>query len=644
MSAVFSVSGAAVSNESLDSIHVKSTTLLSANPQQARSMARQGYKLAQSNGDSVRMGSFLRNIAITYQLVGNMDSAKALIRKSIKLLNHSHGLSQVRSLIQIGIIHNHTNDLDSALYYFKKAITVLSDLDDLYLMAFLNKEIARIYFTLGSANVAEKYAMDAFDFFKNKNGSSNDLFDIYTLIGNCKVQYDSLNAAVWLYKALYNSKKDADSIKYAIAMNNVGTYHVRLNQFDSAIVYFRIANRILKTQDRSDYLGPININYGISQAALNNLEKGEKHILEGIGYATEAKQFDFLMKGYNQLKEIYKKLHREDDFIIARSNFFKYKAKKEAILLKQSVDKVKYDFDLKLKENEAHLLKTEMALQQSNIEQQKQILLIILIAFVVIAFLLFRVIMIRNKLKGSTQELAQSLNELQKLNSKKDKLLSIISHDLRAPIGHLIYLQTELQNDKLDNEAQLRLSNSILDSTKSGLNMLDNILQWTNGFIAEKTQSTAFDTISSIMGVMGQLQFTVERKQINIVTELEELELQCDEQIFQIIIRNLLSNALKFTHSGGTVRIKSYCRSNNTYHFSITDQGSGFPPEVLESLYSTDKIKLNSKKGTSGEKGAGIGLSLSKEFAHRINGKIVVLSSNEEGSEVALVVELVWLD
>jgi len=223
--------------------------------------------------------------------------------------------------------------------------------------------------------------------------------------------------------------------------------------------------------------------------------------------------------------------------------------------------------------------------------------------------------------------------ELQKLNNTKDLVFSIISHDLRSPIGNM-----EIMLDIIDENMasyNYETAQSLLDITKgaarTAYNLLDNLLYWA------KTQKNEivfdpklFDLSSKIKEVVSLFETNTTAKSINLVTIIpEKMKIIADENLIYTVIRNLVSNAIKFTPKNGSVTIMGEDFDDHIL-VSVKDSGIGISHENMKRIF--DSNEHFTTYGTNNEKGTGLGLTLCKTFIRSHSGKLSVESIPEKGS------------
>jgi signal transduction histidine kinase len=231
------------------------------------------------------------------------------------------------------------------------------------------------------------------------------------------------------------------------------------------------------------------------------------------------------------------------------------------------------------------------------------------------------------------EELEKQKKELLELNATKDKFFSIIAHDLRSPISTLISLSEMLRTDielLTVNETHEILS-SLHDLSKNHLKLLDNLLQWARvqtGRMEAKPEK--FNLADVAREVIGFYKVTAFEKQVSLVNGVDgEIMVVADKNMIRTVLRNLLSNALKYTNMGGQVELGSRFMTGSVEIF-VKDNGLGMTPEMVTKLFRLDTTF--STVGTANEHGTGLGLILCNEFILKNRGSIYVQSEYGFGS------------
>ncbi|MES2733352.1 MAG: hybrid sensor histidine kinase/response regulator [Bacteroidota bacterium] len=241
---------------------------------------------------------------------------------------------------------------------------------------------------------------------------------------------------------------------------------------------------------------------------------------------------------------------------------------------------------------------------------------------------------LEQKVVQRTQQLQSSNEEYEHLNELKDKLLALITHDVRAPLANLSGFM-ELYLDNVNNftpeETRIIMMN-IRKSSANVQNMLNSVLSWTKNQLQSPLPVLhSYSIKSMIQQNVNLFQPIADQKEIRITDEIadETLEVMTDEGMMHLILRNLISNAIKYTPVNGNIHIST------TYSFkqvlvSVSDTGMGMTTDIVNNLLS--KQWVESTLGTSLEKGTGIGLHLCQEYLEKLGGKLSINSKPGQGS------------
>ena len=232
--------------------------------------------------------------------------------------------------------------------------------------------------------------------------------------------------------------------------------------------------------------------------------------------------------------------------------------------------------------------------------------------------------------KKSEDSLKESENQLKELNATKDKLFTIIGHDLRSPFHNIIgFSELLIQNitNFEESEKFIRILNS---SAQNTLVLLDNLLSWAKSQTGQLSFSPANMILSGVLEeIITHAKSLAETKNISVTySTTDDLEVYADENMLKTVLRNLFSNAIKFTKLGGHIQVFARLKQDHV-EISISDDGIGIDQEKIKELF---KIGSNvSTLGTAKEKGSGFGLILCKEFIKKHKGEIWVESEESKG-------------
>ena len=238
------------------------------------------------------------------------------------------------------------------------------------------------------------------------------------------------------------------------------------------------------------------------------------------------------------------------------------------------------------------------------------------------------------KLYQQSLELKKQRKELQELNATRDKFFSIIAHDLRGPFNGFLGL-TNIMAEDLPDLTQVEIQEMAVSMRNSAANLfqlLENLLEWSRsqrGLI--KFEPESFLLMSMIVKSMHTLMDTANNKGVGLTYEIaDDLEVFADEYLMASILRNLASNAVKFSRRGGSVIIAAKPIPGNSVEISVRDTGIGMSSSMVDDLFRPDV--QTSRKGTEDEPSSGLGLLLCKDFIEKHGGQLWVESQQGSGS------------
>jgi two-component system sensor histidine kinase/response regulator len=228
------------------------------------------------------------------------------------------------------------------------------------------------------------------------------------------------------------------------------------------------------------------------------------------------------------------------------------------------------------------------------------------------------------------QQILLQKEQLEQSNAEKNKLMSIISHDLRAPLIHIQNYLELLNENELDSQDRPGLEQDLLTATNNTMEMLSNLLHWSKSQMEGPTVNLlTVNLLTSIKNTleMGRMQAQKKGISLNYHINPEQMVI-ADKDMLQLVIRNLLSNAIKFTPAGGAINIDAQLTGDEC-KIAVNDTGQGIDTDKQQKIFS---IQTEATFGTNNEKGVGLGLLLCKEFMERQGGRIGFESSAGKGS------------
>ena len=238
------------------------------------------------------------------------------------------------------------------------------------------------------------------------------------------------------------------------------------------------------------------------------------------------------------------------------------------------------------------------------------------------------------ELMQQKEELMNSNQQLNQVIATKDKLFSIIAHDVKNPFSIIVGFSELLLFNMThwDEEEKINAAQIIYESSRDLFGLLDNMLQWARdqrGLVKCYPRKTFVEPF--VKNLMSSFKYSLLQKNIKTTTRFsnKELSVWADPQLLDTVLRNLIGNAIKFTHVGGRIDIGAKTESDRII-IHVSDNGIGIPDEKIPFLFTLEKHR--SSDGTNKESGTGLGLILVKEFVEKMGGSIWVESTLEKGS------------
>ena len=362
-----------------------------------------------------------------------------------------------------------------------------------------------------------------------------------------------------------------------------------------------------------------------------NYKKAIELFEEAVRESKEINQREVLKESYLGLTKGYEGL---GNYPLAYKNHRLYTQLKDSLVNWETTQKslmTKMSFEEE--KREAKIAELELANQQV---RKEKIIYSVLFGVVLIAMVTVMVLVVQrsatNKLlQEKNREIAEKNLKLEQANRIKDKFFSIIGHDLRSPLSSLKGLLGMLVRHEISDQEFKSFAPKLNQLVMSTNETLENLLHWSHSQMEGWKQSPAAHELHPLVSKStGLFTDAARAKKIDLVNSIDEKAIVfVDANQMELILRNLIHNAIKFTNEGGVVTI-SAVKSLEFLEVQVTDTGMGMTQEEISQLFQ--KNTTHSTRGTQGEKGTGLGLLLCKEMVENNGGKISVTSAPGKGS------------
>lgn len=557
-----------------------------------------------------------------------------------------------------------------ALKLFNKSLNIFSKIGDSIEMATQNYNIGVAYFSVGDYNKSIEYYKNTLAIDTALNDTKGIGYD-YFVIGNVYFVWKKYNEAIKAYKkSLEIASEFNDSLPISIRLSRIGETFTHLEVYDSALFYFNKSLDIEQTLQNTDNLvtrlnqignvynktenytmadhyykqarkllsktqqlntkASLYADYGHNCLLLGKYALGHEYLLQSLEISKNINLKSLEVNNYQHLSEYY---HLVKNYEQAYNYYIKYSLLKDSLFnetSQQELSKFQARFQNQEKEAVIKDLMQEQKLKDLQLSNEKNkrnfafaMAFIALIAFIAAFYI--------------SQKIRSKNSELTTLNTTLKRMFSIISHDLRGAIasyqatGRII--KHHIKKNQLEQLPEL--ADEVSKNSHQLSVMLDNLLNWSLSQIRNKQFEPKKTDIAVIIKKEEELyQPIAEKKKNCIVNDIKEgTYVFADSEHLQLIFRNLISNAIKFTENGNIEL--SACANNNHVEISIKDTGIGIDENTTKQIFELNETKV--KRGTRNEKGTGLGLSLVKEYLEINKGSVSLKSEPGKGTEFIIV-------
>ena len=567
------------------------------------------------------------NLGDYYSDGGHHAKAVEFMKKALQLsrVYKLHKL-QIRAISHLSIIHDYQDKNELALKEMLAGIDIATKFDDRKYIALFNMNIAILYRSLNehsealnylkvSKKFGDSYGNETISAYINSNLASG-----YNHIDEPETAIPFIDAAIATFKK--NSTTDWLAFAYIIK----GQTYLQLDDYKTALYWFEQSEQLYTTivdDERSEtqlLLGLAEANLNLDRDTISKVQAKKAYdqaeIFKDKVHKKNASELLYIL--YEKKNDLVESFRYLEIFQQLSDTLANDEGKKSILMLKTLMDYEKQKQDL-IENNEKALTK------RTNIIASILALLLILIGFIL---LVLKNQKIQKKLN---QELKESETELIEINETKNKLFSIVSHDLREPVRAFSNLMDLFSQGEIQKDQFL----SFIPKLKSDINYisftLNNLLSWGQGQMKGSfTKPVTVDLeniVSTNINLLSEIAFN---KSIQVLNNLEHNTIiWSDRDQIDVVVRNLLSNALKFTPKNGSVIITAI-ENKQYWEVSIKDTGVGMDKQAQNKIFEYNSNITT--YGTNNEKGTGLGLILCKELIEKNKGKIWVNSTLNEGT------------
>lgn len=542
-----------------------------------------------------------------------------------------------RDYNNIGNDHYDLGEYDDAFYYFTQSHRVATAVRDTFRMLVALHNVGRVFKELGQYDRALDHLHLAMK-MSEKHKDAEGIAYSYDEIGDVQLRKNEFDSAlITLGLALNLTRQLHVNVLEPRIHSKLATIYLRKGDFPKARAYYDSAFALHDlTKDRFG-AAEIELGRGMVYAKEGKYDEALNKIESSLAVALELNAHVLEIKCYNQLSALWE---MKGDYKKSLMYYKQYKQREDTLFSQEMQGKLLRDqlrFETESRDSRIAFLSELQAIQRGEIKKQEFVRNILVVVMALSGILLVTVYrsgrrrrQINTLLLRHQEEMEKRSEELERLNQVKDKFFSIISHDLRSPINALAGLLDLLDKGAVGQEELPKHVKELKARFNHTRTLLNNLLDWTLLQMDKLNLQAGKIDIHHIVEENMQLLSSVQGKDIRLVNEIPRNAIGfADSNTINLVIRNLMTNAIKFTNDGGEVKINAR-EKGAEWLVSVTDNGVGMNREVLKMLF--DKTAPYTTRGTANEKGTGLGLILCKEFIEKNGGKIWVESEEGKGS------------
>jgi signal transduction histidine kinase len=553
--------------------------------------------------------------------------------------------------LRIGNLYYDVANFGEAYYFFIQSLTSSERHDDQLSMAKAEINLGNVSHEMGRLSEAEKHYQNAYALYHelglatDESGALNNIgFIFYD-----NNQYDS--ALTYFFQVM--EKLDPDSLNTTVqhnilsgVYNNTALTYTELGEYKLALDYFKRGLELAITADDEYNISSVYINLGSLYGEMGKLDSALFYLHRALQIADKR---GFLSVTLNTFEELAKLHANIGSYGPAYNWQVRYDTLYKSVFTESQstyISQLRAMYEQEISEKEISQLQSE--------SQVQKMLNKVFIIFIVVIVVLVIIIAVNLKSKKRTnqmlaernlqisnalQKISESETELQKLNMSKDRIFSVVAHDLRNPVAAVTGF-SELLYDNFDEfpvDTQKEYLLQVLQGTQRIQNLLENLLIWARAQMkAVKYQPELLKVKGLVEDCVKEMKANLDHKKVDCLVNInQKYVVYADKAMMHTVLRNLIINAIKFSFPGGKIRITSVSEKNSC-SITVSDEGIGIQPEIQEKLFKSNEVV--STPGTTGESGSGLGLVICKEFLELNKGEIRVES--EPGNGSSFIIEL----
>jgi signal transduction histidine kinase len=600
------------------------------------------------------IGNCYQNLGIIAEIESEFDLAienyNLAIDNYIKI-DFKSGLADAYN--NLGIVYCINAQYEKGLDYYFRSLSIEEELDNEEGIAYSYGNIGLVYRKMNNNDKAIEYYNKSLE-IKKRIQDKHGMAITYNNLGSLYVRVDSVDRAIELFNFAYQLNLDTENTEgQAYSLHNIGDALNAKSDYVKAIPYLEKSLEI--RSKLNDEKGMTSSLYSLAEAYLNtnNYDKFSSHIKRSYDLSYKLNLSEFILKSNWIYYEYYSILGNDnlallylEEFVRIKKEVDEQERSNQILEMQARFDVDKKERELFEKDNQILVLEKEKKISDLQMAQDrllKVFLLITVVLVLIIVFILYK--RYRNRTRVN-QILEEKNTQLEEANATKNKFFSIISHDLSnyASVIESLSGMITRKHSQMDGEI---LSKNLITLNKSAIenkNMIRSLLDWALAQSRKiKTNPQLLKATEYCTSVTSSLQNIASEKSISLKVFIEnDFAFFADKNTMETVLRNLISNAIKFSENSSEINIYATQNKQGMAEFVVRDFGIGMSQEDASKLFRLD-VNPNTI-GNNPNKGTGFGLILCKEFVQMNNGSIYVKSELGKGSDFVFILPLKRLE
>ena len=587
------------------------------------------YQGDSPNEDKVMALLKLSTIQRESDAFSSIKNAKRAIQIANKIQDRTY---LIRSYAKLGTTYKNLDSMDKALDSFLKGLEIANEINNKEWQSNFYNYLGSAYLQYGQNKIALKYYKQSYR-IASKQNDSVAICNVLNNIGIVFWKENKLDSSFsYIQKSMLISRDLKDSIGLISSFNNLGMLQSELGNLKRAHGYYHQAYDLaVRLNDKWETANIIN-NLAALNMKLGLLDDVESSLEEAVKISVEIKSPLLESDAYFNLSEYYKIVNEFEKSLEA---YKKYSNIQMKLINEETSDKIaglEKDFELRSKDRNLEKLS-----EANNI--QYYLIILLATSLVLVGTLIFIYFRKYGENKSLTEELKKNNTYLERLSDERNKFFTLISHDLKAPlynISNLSNLVKMYYNDMDEAERNTTLD-QLTVSSKQLLTLVDNILQWARTQVGNMENNPEPLNLNIVIAeCIDILSSFASEKGIELYSDTSNtanIDVRADYNLLTTAIRNLISNAIKFSHRNHKVEIRTESK-DGTIRIDVIDTGIGIADDMQVEIL---KGNASTTLGTANEKGSGLGLKITKEFIEMTGGQVTLVSQEGKGTTFSII-------